>query len=193
MNNICVFCGSSAGNNIEYEIGAKALGKAMAQREIQLVYGGGKVGLMGIIADEVLANKGKVIGVIPDFLMQKEVGHKGLTEIHVVNSMHERKQMMAALSDGFIAMPGGLGTLEELAEILTWVQLELIKKPIGLLNVNGFYNSLITQLDHMTDEGFLNMETRKNLLVADNANDLLAMIASFKFDDFSIWTDLNKT
>jgi uncharacterized protein (TIGR00730 family) len=193
MNNICVFCGSSAGNKIEYEIGAKALGKVMAQREIQLVYGGGKVGLMGIIADEVLANNGKVIGVIPDFLVQKEVGHKGLTEIHVVNSMHERKQMMAALSDGFIAMPGGLGTLEELAEILTWVQLELIKKPIGLLNVNGFYNSLITQLDHMTNEGFLNMETRKNLLVADNANDLLAMIASFKFDDFSIWTGLNKT
>ncbi len=193
MNNICVFCGSNVGNNIEYEKGAKSLGFELTQKNIHLVYGGGRVGLMGIIADEVLSHKGKVIGVIPDFLIQKEVDHKSLTELRIVKSMHERKQMMASLSDAFIAMPGGLGTLEELAEILTWVQLEIIKKPIGLLNINGFFDSLIHQLDHMTKEGFLNTETRKNLVVSDNPKDLVEKISNFQFGNHSIWDDLNKT
>ncbi|HNP19568.1 MAG TPA: TIGR00730 family Rossman fold protein [Fulvivirga sp.] len=193
MNNICVFCGSNVGNDIAYEKGAKSLGFELSQKNIHLVYGGGRVGLMGIIADEVLSQKGQVIGVIPKFLIQKEVDHKNLTELHVVQSMHERKQMMASLSDAFIAMPGGLGTLEELAEMLTWVQLEIIKKPIGLFNINGFFDSLILQLNHMTKEGFLNIETRKNLVVSDNPKSLVDMISNFQFSSHSIWDDLNKT
>ena len=132
MKNICVFCGSSSGDNPAFANAAEVLGRQLAKNNIQLIYGGGKVGLMGIIADSVLGSEGKVVGIIPDFLMKKEVGHMGLTEIHVVESMHVRKQKMAGLADAFIAMPGGYGTLEELSEILTWVQLELIKKPVGV-------------------------------------------------------------
>jgi uncharacterized protein (TIGR00730 family) len=193
MNNICVFCGSGIGNHPIYAQNAKKLGKALAQNNIKLIYGGGRVGLMGTIADEVIENGGKVIGVIPEFLLEKEVGHQNLTEMHIVKSMHERKQKMALLADGFIAMPGGLGTLEELAEILTWVQLELIKKPVALLNVSGFYDHLLAQLDQMTYEGFLKTENRKNLLSHSNVEELISNLINFKFDNYSIWDDLDVT
>ncbi|MTI41938.1 TIGR00730 family Rossman fold protein [Fulvivirga lutimaris] len=193
MKNICVFCGSSYGAEKIYEEQAKTLGQLIASQGLQLVYGGGKVGLMGVIADEVLKQGGKVIGVIPEFLKDKEVGHPNLTEMHIVKSMHERKQLMAELSDAFIAMPGGLGTLEEVAEISTWVQLELIKKPVGLLNVNGFYNALIQQLDLMTSQGFIKEQNRKNIIHENNALDLFKKLSTFTFDDYSLWSDLDKS
>jgi uncharacterized protein (TIGR00730 family) len=193
MKNICVFCGSSYGVEKIYAEQAKTLGQLIASKGLQLVYGGGKVGLMGVIADEVLKEGGKVIGVIPEFLKDKEVGHPHITEMHLVKSMHERKQLMAGLSDAFIAMPGGLGTLEELAEISTWVQLELIKKPVGLLNVNGFYNALIQQLDFMTSQGFIKEQNRKNIIHENNALDLFNKLATFTFDDYSLWSDLDKS
>lgn len=193
MKNICVFCGSSYGLEEIYIQQAKALGELIAKNGLSLVYGGGNVGLMGVIADEVLKNGGKVIGVIPEFLKDKEVGHSQLTEMHVVNSMHERKLLMAELSDAFIAMPGGLGTLEELAEISTWVQLELMKKPVGILNVNGFYDALIQQLDFMTSQGFIKDQNRKNIVHEDDALKLYNKISTFTFNDYSIWSDLDKS
>lgn len=193
MKNICVFCGSSSNVQNSYKQEAKRLGKELVDRKMTLVYGGGKVGLMGIIADEVLRNGGQVIGVIPKFLQQKEVGHDRLTTLHVVDSMHERKQLMAELSDAFIAMPGGLGTLEELAEISTWVQLGLMKKPIGIFNVNGFYDHLISQLDHMCSEGFLRAENKRNIIYKDVAKSLLEELSNFEFNDYSIWGNFDQT
>lgn len=193
MKNICVFCGSSKGNDPQFADAAKSLGKQLADNDIKLIFGGGKVGLMGTIADEVLANGGKAIGVIPDFLMEKEVGHMSLTEMHVVESMHIRKQKMASLADGFIAMPGGFGTLEELAEILTWVQLELIRKPIGILNVNGFYDSLLRQLDQMVESGFLKQQNRALVIEISEPNKAIDVLKSYEFGDFSIWDKLEKT
>ncbi|GAA0891725.1 hypothetical protein GCM10009122_14040 [Fulvivirga kasyanovii] len=165
----------------------------MAKKNKTLIYGGGKVGLMGAIADAVMDNGGNVVGVIPDFLMKKEVGHLGLSELLVVRSMHERKQKMAELADGFVAMPGGFGTLEELGEILTWVQLGLIKKPVGLLNVNGFYDHLLLQMDHMVKQGFLKPQNRKLVINITQAEDVLPLLESHTFDGYSIWDDLNKT
>ncbi|MTI22639.1 TIGR00730 family Rossman fold protein [Fulvivirga sp. RKSG066] len=173
MKNICVFCGSSKGNRPEYEAAAHDLGKMMAERNQTLVYGGGNIGLMGIVADSVLKHGGDVIGVIPDFLMKREVGHLGLTQLHVVSSMHERKQKMAELADAFIAMPGGFGTLEELAEIVTWVQLELIKKPIALLNIEGYYTNLIAQLNTMTSGGFTSAKHRTILQDKSSPQEIL--------------------
>ncbi len=193
MKYICVFCGSSSNVNDIYKNEAKKLGQELVERNLTLVYGGGNVGLMGILADEVLANNGKVIGVIPGFLRKKEVGHNSLTKLHVVDTMHERKQLMAELSDAFIAMPGGLGTLEELAEISTWVQLELMKKPIGVLNVNGFYDHLISQLNHMTAEGFLKFENLKNIICVNQAKSLLEELIDFKFGSYSIRESIDKT
>ena len=161
MKRVCVFCGSSKGKNKIYVDYAKELGILLADKNLELVYGGGSVGLMGEMADAMLARGGKVTGVIPKFLYDWEVGHDGVTELIIVNSMHERKQKMAEISDCFIAMPGGFGTLEELGETLTWLQLKLIQKPIGILNVNGFYDQLIDQLDHMVYEGFLKNSNRK--------------------------------
>ena len=143
MKSLCVYCGSSTGNSPLFTEAARELGSLMSRRGIGLVYGGGNVGLMGVIADEVLKCGGTVTGVIPHALLRKEVGHHGLTQLHVVKDMHECKAMMAALADGFIAMPGGFGTLEELFEALTWSQLGLHNKPIGLLNVDGFYDRLV--------------------------------------------------
>lgn len=193
MNNICVFCGSSHGNEPIFKTQAQMLGKLLAENNKSLVYGGGKVGLMGTIADAVMDNGGNVIGVIPDFLMRKEVGHLGLTELLVVRSMHERKQKMAELADGFIAMPGGFGTLEELAEILTWVQIGLIKKPVGLLNVNGFYDHLLLQMDHMVGQGFLKPQNRKLVINITDVEDAITLLESHTFDNYSIWDDLDKT
>ncbi|UII33715.1 TIGR00730 family Rossman fold protein [Fulvivirga ulvae] len=193
MKNICVFCGSSHGNEPIYDAEAQTLGKWMAKNNKSLIYGGGKVGLMGTIADAVMNNCGSVTGVIPDFLMRKEVGHLGLTELLVVKSMHERKQKMAELADAFIAMPGGFGTLEELGEILTWVQLGIIKKPVGLLNVGGFYDHLLLQMDHMVKQGFLKPQNRKLILNISTAEEVIPRLESHTFDNYSIWDDLSKT
>lgn len=193
MNNICVFCGSSFGNDPLFKEEASRLGRMMAADDKTLVYGGGNVGLMGAIADAVMNAGGRVIGVIPDFLMRKEVGHLGLTELVVVRSMHERKQKMAELADAFVAMPGGFGTLEEVAEILTWVQLGIIKKPVALFNMNGFYDLLLAQLDTMVKQGFLKPQNRKLLLNVEQADQIIPTLESYSFDGYSIWDDLNKT
>lgn len=153
--NLCVFCGSSSGHNPAFAQIATELGTRMAQRSISLVYGGGKVGLMGILADAVMKAGGEVIGVIPEFLLKREVGHAGITRLEVVQSMHERKQRMATLADAFLAMPGGWGTLEELAEILTWRQLGLTQQPVGVLNAGHFFDPFLLQLQKMCKEGFL--------------------------------------
>lgn len=193
MQNICVFCGSSKGNKEVYITQAKKLGAAMAQTGKTLVYGGGNVGLMGAIADEIMTGGGNAIGVIPEFLMSKEVGHSGLTDLIVVDSMHTRKRKMAELADAFIAMPGGFGTLEELAEILTWVQIEIIKKPIALLNIDGYYDLLLKQMDHMVEEGFLKAQNRSLLLNITDADQILQALESYEFSDYSVWNDLDKT
>ncbi|MCH5373214.1 MAG: TIGR00730 family Rossman fold protein [Planctomycetes bacterium] len=165
MRRICVYCGSSPGNRPVYAGAAKALAEVLVRHELELVYGGADKGIMGVIADAVLALGGKVHGVIPQMLMEKEIAHQGLTELHVVGSMHARKTMMAALSDGFIAMPGGYGTLEEIIEIVTWGQLRFHDKPCGLLNVDGYFDHLLAYLDHASQEGFLRLENRAMMLV----------------------------
>ncbi|MBN3802927.1 TIGR00730 family Rossman fold protein [Paraburkholderia sp. Ac-20336] len=155
MKSVCVYCGSSMGVKPLYEQAARAFGHALVQSGLTLVYGGGKVGLMGVIADTVMAEGGRAIGVIPELLVDKEVGHNGLTELHVVPDMHHRKKMMAELSDAFVAMPGGAGTLEELFEVFTWAQLGYHGKPVALLNTGHFYDPLIQLLRHTVDEGFM--------------------------------------
>ena len=154
MKSICVFCGSSTGSNSKYVAAARQLGELIAQKKMSLVYGGGNVGLMGEIANSVLENRGEVIGVIPQFLVEKELVHDKLTELRIVESMHERKAMMAELADGFVAMPGGFGTLEETVEVLTWAQLGLHRKPVGLLNVEKYFNFLIISLDLVSRKEF---------------------------------------
>lgn len=176
--NICVFCGSATGNRPVYAEAARELGKLMAKASHSLVYGGGNVGLMGIIADTILSENGEVIGVIPDFLLQREVGHRGITRLEVVESMHMRKKRMADLSDAFIAMPGGWGTLDELAEILTWRQLGLIDQPIGLLNIQHFFDPLLHQMRLMTDEGFLRSDNVGLLRVENSPEKLLERLSS---------------
>jgi len=170
---ICVFCGSSTGHDKAFAEAAKTLGIVLAQRNISLVYGGGNVGLMGILADCVLQHGGSAIGVIPEFLLNREVGHKGLTRLEVVSSMHERKKRMADLSDAFIAIPGGWGTLDELAEILTWKQLGLINQPIGILNVNYFFDPLLTQMVAMEEAGFLRSAYLDFLKVSTSSEELV--------------------
>jgi uncharacterized protein (TIGR00730 family) len=155
MKSICVYCGANAGVGQGYAEAARALGRALVDQNLSLVYGGGKVGLMGIIADEVLRVGGEVTGVIPTQLVEREVGHTGLTHQFIVKDMHERKAMMAKLADGFVAMPGGMGTLEELFEMLTWSQLGIHAKPIGLLNVEGFYDGLVGFIQHASAQGFI--------------------------------------
>lgn len=178
--NLCIFCGSSTGYLPAYADAARDLGKILAQQSHSLVYGGGNIGLMGIIADSVLENKGEVIGVIPDFLLQREVGHRGISRLEVVNSMHERKKRMADLSHAFIALPGGWGTLDEMAEILTWKQLGLIHQPVGLLNINGFFDPLLEQMRVMVQAGFLRAENFDSLIVESSVEKLLSLISSRK-------------
>jgi len=175
--NLCVFCGASSGFHPSYAEAAKAIGKAIAENSHSLVYGGGNIGLMGILADSVLEHQGEVIGVIPDFLLQREVGHRGISRLEVVGSMHERKKRMADLSDAFIALPGGWGTLDELAEILTWKQLGLIHQPVALLNLNGFFDPLITQMRNMVQAGFLRSENLDLLILENTIDSLLLAIA----------------
>jgi uncharacterized protein (TIGR00730 family) len=187
MKSVAVYCGSSSGNKEIYTQQAQELGRELAQRGLTLVYGGGCVGLMGTIADAVLAEGGKVIGVIPGFLADKELAHKGCTELHVVETMHQRKLLMADLAEGFVAMPGGFGTLEELFEVLTWGQLGLHSKPIGLLNVEGFYDQLINLCDHMVGEAFLRSENRNQVLQNANAAALLDAMAQYKPQRLEKW------
>lgn len=163
---VCLFCGSSAGTRPEYADAARATGRILAERGIGLVYGGGRVGLMGVAADAALAAGGEVIGVIPGAMVAREVGHLGLTELHVVETMHERKALMYDLSDAFLALPGGFGTLDELCEALTWSQLGLHGKPCGLLNVAGYFDGLLAFFDHATDQGFVRRPHR-GLAISD--------------------------
>lgn len=173
MARICVFCGSTHGRRPAYAAAAQALGQAIAAGGHSLVYGGGNVGLMGVVADAAMAAGAEVTGVIPHTLMAREIGHRGVTTLHVVESMHERKALMADLSDAFIAMPGGVGTFEELFEAITWTQLGLHRKPCGLLNVDGFYDGLLTFLDTTWAEGFIKPETRAILIAGTDPAELL--------------------
>lgn len=182
MKSICVFCGSRLGSKPIYRETAKSVGQLIAQQQLRLVYGGGNIGLMGVVADAVLEHGGEVVGVIPGHLQEKEVGHAGLTELHVVSTMHERKALMANLSDAFIALPGGFGTFEEFCEILTWAQLDLHRKPCGLLNVDGFYDPLLTLFDRAVDDGFLRPEYRSMVLTATDTDELLMRMRAYKID-----------
>lgn len=187
MRSIVVFCGSSEGYNEIYRDTAYELGAIMAERNIRLVYGGAKVGVMGALAEGALQNKGKVTGVIPTFLRTKEVAHEGLTEMVLTETMHERKTKMHELSDGIIALPGGWGTMEELFEMMTWAQLGLHPKPIGILNVNGFYEPLLALIELMTDEGFLKELYRDMLIVSDDIFDLLEKMNNYEVPDIPKW------
>jgi uncharacterized protein (TIGR00730 family) len=180
MKRICVFCGSSQGSRPEYRAATEELGTELARRNIGLVYGGGNIGLMGVIADAVLKAGGEVMGVIPENLMAREVGHNGLTKLHVVPSMHERKALMADLSDAFVALPGGFGTLEEFCEVVTWTQLGLHAKPCGILNVRGYYSPLLAMFDHAVEERFLKPENRALVLARESPADLLQALEEWR-------------
>jgi uncharacterized protein (TIGR00730 family) len=170
---VCVFCGSKHGRQAAYTVAAQKLGRVLAARGVGLVYGGGDVGLMGEVADAAMADGGHVIGVIPEFMVDHEVAHHGITQLEVVDSMHTRKARMSELADGFIGLPGGWGTLEELLEIVTWAQLQLHDKPVGLLNVSGFYDELLAFLDHAMGEGFIKGPQRALLIADDDVDRLL--------------------
>jgi uncharacterized protein (TIGR00730 family) len=189
MKRICIFCGSSSGTRPEYRVAAEEMGKELVRRNIGLVYGGGNVGLMGALADTVLQAGGEVVGVIPERLMMREVGHDGLTKLHVVRSMHERKALMADLSDAFIALPGGFGTFEEFCEIVTWAQLGLHAKPCGILNVNGYYSPLLAMFDHAVREGFLKVENRELVLARDSIVELLQAMEDWRPIRVEKWLD----
>ena len=178
VRSVCVFCGSSTGANPVYADAARGLGAALAARGLALVYGAGNVGLMGVLADAALAAGGQVIGVIPRSLVQRELAHQGMTELHVVETMHQRKALMADRADAFVAIPGGYGTLDELFEILTWAQLGIHNKPIGLLNVNGFFDPLLTWVRHAAAEGFLRQKHLALLNVEAEVEPLLDAVLS---------------
>lgn len=192
MNRITVFCGSSFGIEEIYKEQATLLGQTLVKQNIELVYGGANVGLMGAVADGVLNAGGKAIGVLPNFLRSKEIAHQGLTELILVESMHERKTKMNDLCDGVIALPGGFGTLEELFEMLTWAQLGLHKKPIAILNINGFYDSLIELTETMVEKGLLKDVNQKMLLVSDDIDDLLDQMKNYIPPTVGKWIDKDK-
>ena len=187
MKSICVYCGSNFNGDPILRNAIEALAETMASQNITLVFGGGSVGVMGVIADELLKRNGKAIGVIPQFLMDKEVGHTGLTEMIVTDNMHQRKQKMADLSDGFIILPGGFGTLEEFFEVLTWLQLGLHAKPIGVLNVNGFYDPLFMQLDVMVKNRFLKQANRDLVFNETDATVLVHKMQNFIAEPDDVW------
>lgn len=193
IGSLCVYCGSSIGRTPIYAQQARALGRALAQRGIRLVYGGASVGIMGVVADAVLAAGGEVIGVIPAALAAKEIAHHGLTQLHVTKSMHERKALMADLSDGFIALPGGIGTLEEIFEILTWAQLGFHEKPCALLNVDGYYDALTAYLDHTVAEAFVQPLHRSMLIVERDADVLLDRFANYVAPAVKKWVSREQT
>jgi uncharacterized protein (TIGR00730 family) len=187
LRRLCVFCGSSTGHNPAYRRLADQLGRTLAQRGVGLVFGGGRVGLMGAVADGALAGGGEVIGVMPQALIDREIGHRGLTELRIVGSMHERKALMAELSDGFVALPGGIGTLEELFEMWTWAQLGLHAKPCGLLDSDGFFGPLVGFLDQLVASGFVQPQYRAILHTAGSPEDLLAAFAAYQAPVVARW------
>ena len=193
MKRVCVFCGSSVGNQHAYADAAEALGKLLAKRGITLVYGGGNVGLMGVIADTVMSHGGEVIGVIPHALAEREIAKINITDLHVVDSMHMRKAMMADLADAFIAMPGGVGTFEEFFEAVTWTQLGLHRKPCGLLNVNAFYSPLAAFIDQAVTEGFIKPLHRSIIVVDDNPERLLETLSTIELPDVPKWIRREET
>ena len=190
MKSVCVFCGSNSGRGDRYVEAARELGGVLGRRNIKLVYGGGCVGLMGVVADAALAAGGRVI---PAALVAREVGHNALTEQHVVDSMHERKALMAELSEGFIAMPGGYGTLDETFEILTWAQLGMHAHPIGMLNVDGYFDKLLAFVDHAIAEGFVRPEYRGMISVADTPSGLLDAMARYQPPTVTKWITQSET
>jgi hypothetical protein len=190
VTSVCVFAGSSAGARHEYRLAAVELGRVLAARGIGLVYGGARVGLMGAVADAVLDNGGRAIGVIPRALVDKEVAHTGLTDLHVVTSMHERKALMADSADGFVALPGGWGTLEEFFETLTWAQLGIHGKPCGLLNVYGYYDGLLSFLEHSIEQGFVRPEYRAMISVSDSPATLLDLLQTSVPPVVKKWIDV---
>ncbi len=183
MKSVCVFCGSSTGNHPDYQKAARDLGNTLAEENIRLIYGGGSIGLMGILAETVLERGGKVTGVIPKFLYDLEVGLDMVTELIIVDSMHERKQKMAELAHGFVALPGGIGTLEELFEVFTWSQLKLIRKPVAILNINNYFDNIIAQLDHMAAEGFIDLRMVNTLIKSSNIHELLMTMRAYRFTE----------
>lgn len=187
MKTIAVYCGSSSGNKKIYREQAELTGRFLVQKGMDLVFGGGKVGLMGVLADAALEAGGKVSGIIPSFLQTKEVAHEKLTELIVVENMHQRKALIHEMSDGFIALPGGYGTLEELFEMLTWGQLGLHPKPVGLLNIAGFFDHILALLDHMEKEGFLHKINRKMVLCDNNLADLFEQMLAYQAPTVPKW------
>lgn len=193
LKSICVFCGSNFGSRPEYAAAAESLGKLLIQHSISLVYGGAKAGLMGKIADAVLNAGGKVIGIIPQALVLKEIAHEGVTELRVVDSMHERKALMADLADGFIALPGGFGTLDEFCEILTWAQLGIHHKPCGVLNVNGYFDNFLKLLDHAVSELFLRPLHRAMVISENDPETLLGRMIQYEAPLTGKWIDRSET
>ena len=193
MRRVCIFCGSSNGARDVYVETARAMGAALARRRLGLVFGGGRVGLMGVVADAALAAGGEVIGVIPEALVAKELAHNGLSDLRVVGSMHERKALMAELADAFVALPGGYGTFEEFCEVATWAQLGFHRKPCGLLNVDGFYNSLLTFFDHAVTEGFVRPGHRALVLEERDPERLLDLLARYQPPALEKWIERDET
>jgi uncharacterized protein (TIGR00730 family) len=187
MKAICVFCGANFNGDPLLTQAVEELAEIMVNRDITLVFGGGKVGVMGILADAVLGRGGRAVGIMPQFLLDKEVGHPGLTELHIVESMHQRKQLMNDLCDGIIMLPGGFGTLEEFFEVLTWLQLGLHNHPVGILNVNGFYDHLLMQLDLMVEQRFLKPANRQLVLTSGDAIELVSLMDNCKVKPDEVW------
>jgi uncharacterized protein (TIGR00730 family) len=187
MKSICVFCGASYNGDPILKETIEQLAGIMAAQQISLIFGGGKVGVMGLLADAVMKRNGKAIGVIPQFLMDKEVGHTGLTELHIVENMHQRKQLMNDLCEGIIMLPGGFGTLEEFFEVLTWLQLGLHGHPVGILNVNGYYDFLLKQLDVMVEQQFLKPANRALVITSADPIELVSLMSNFKADLSDKW------
>jgi uncharacterized protein (TIGR00730 family) len=193
MERLCVFSGSSPGAHSDYLRAAQELGRALADQDVALVYGGASVGLMGAVADAMLDAGGEAIGVIPQALVDREIAHPGLADLRVVGSMHERKALMAELADGFVALPGGMGTLEELFEVYTWTQLGLHSKPLGLLDVRGYYDELVAFLDHTVEERFMTVEHREMLVVEERAEALLEAFRRWRAPVRAKWIDRAQT
>ncbi len=193
LSSICVFCGSNEGNDTTIISAAETLGKTFAENNITLVYGAAKIGIMGIVAESLLESKGKAIGIIPEFLKKKEVVHLGLSKLITTDNMHQRKLKMQEFSDGFIALPGGMGTLEELFEILTWLQLGLHAKPVGLLNVNNFYDDLLSLIENMVRKGFVTMDNYELLIVDTQIDLLLEKMKNFKDPKKPKWLNAERT
>jgi uncharacterized protein (TIGR00730 family) len=192
LESLCVFCGSSLGVRPEYADAARTLGRTLAHAGIRLIYGGGRTGIMGALADSALAAGGEVVGIMPRGLWDREVGHTGLTSMHVVDSMHERKALMSEMGGGFLALPGGLGTLEELFEVWTWAQLGIHRKPCAVLNAGGYFDGMLAFLDHAVAERFVDPQYRGMLLVGDDIDALLGRMTAYRAPDVSRWLDKSK-